>query len=842
MKAHHGTGAEGREHRGRIAPARRPTQRGLPAAVAVKRPLAWACATLVAGVLLGRWLAPGEAGTIWAGVVGFAAVALGRAMPLRRSLWPALVVAGAAGFAAGAPADPGPWPYAPRAGVVREIYLEVLDTPRPAGNAVWETRATITLGAAAGLPAGSGLLVRTPGTPGWGPGDALLLRGSVRPLRERLNPGAPPSRTPALLREGVTGTVFVPHPSRTVRIPAALRRPRAPGHGEKLSRWMAQVRHAIATGLRGNVSGDGGDLVLALALGQRNYLSASRLESLRRTGTSHLVAVSGLHVGMVAGAVFALLLFGLRRITGTLDPGGTFAGWIAGAGAGLAAAGYVAVASAPVSALRSLTMVALVGAARLTRRPLDPWTTVAVAAAVLALLDPAAPGTPSYDLSFSAVGSILLTVPLVRRRASRRFPELAARMAAGPLRVVKWVLLMGAATCAAALGTAPVAAAHFGSSAGAGVAVNVLAIPLLTFTVLPLALLAALVVLVSSPGSALCEGVCRLASACGELLLDSVGAAAMLPAPAPGAPLSPWVAIALGAVWVLSVTAWHAAGVRRRNLRLLAAAGAVASVAAAAAGWLWADRTPTGMLKATFVDVGQGDATLLEMPDGACILVDTGTGTHTDTVLRALAGRPLAGLVVTHGHPDHAGGAGAIRAAAKPERVLHNGSEASMSYAGHERGPPPPWTFGGARVEVLWPPWKVGVAAPPSAPATGLGENDASVVLRVTFGARVLLLAGDVERDAERGLLSSGAPLRADVVKVGHHGSLTSSTGAFVRATSARDAVFSCGWANRYGFPAAAVVATWLGAGAREWRTSRDGAVTVTTDGRTLTLTAAGRR
>jgi competence protein ComEC len=247
----------------------------------------------------------------------------------------------------------------------------------------------------------------------------------------------------------------------------------------------------------------------------------------------------------------------------------------------------------------------------------------------------------------------------------------------------------------------------------------------------------------------------------------------------------------------------------------------------------------------TFLDVGQGDACLVELP-GATLLVDGG-GSFREQFdpgaqvlvpwLERRGVRRLDAVVLTHPHPDHANGLAAVVDALAVGEVWTNGAPSSLpglerlAAAAHRRGAPivRPHRLqaGGALVEVLHPLVDGEVRA-----LDGWSENDGSIVLRVSYAGRAALLAGDVEARAEQRLVATSAPLAADVLKAPHHGSATSSTPAFVRAVHPSLVVFSVGASNRWGFPAATVDARWRAAGARTYRTDRDGAVTVTVDAR----------
>jgi competence protein ComEC len=273
--------------------------------------------------------------------------------------------------------------------------------------------------------------------------------------------------------------------------------------------------------------------------------------------------------------------------------------------------------------------------------------------------------------------------------------------------------------------------------------------------------------------------------------------------------------------------------------------------------WLGADQAliareqPRGLLRVSFVDVGQGDASLIDFPDGRLALVDTGQGG------RHPAGRELRGLlaarrrsridllIITHGHPDHYGALPQLLDAVDVAEIWLNGQllteelDGAMSRLMTEamaRGTKLRFapelcdssrSFGGANLEVLWP-------CPRYDP--GLGLNDNSIVIRVEFGRRAFLFTGDIEREAERVLVASTRIERADVLKVAHHGSKTSSTAELVAAARAGIAVISSGAGNRYGHPSPDVIARLRDANARVWRTDVRGGVILSTDGENLEL------
>jgi competence protein ComEC len=280
---------------------------------------------------------------------------------------------------------------------------------------------------------------------------------------------------------------------------------------------------------------------------------------------------------------------------------------------------------------------------------------------------------------------------------------------------------------------------------------------------------------------------------------------------------------------------------------------------------LWASaRTPPppGALRVTFLDVGQGTATLVELPDGAVWLVDAGgLASALDLAHAAAPGRAIEATleahdhdaidlaVISHPHPDHYLGLAGLRvpvdqlwsadeSALAPAPASLGGALPSFAEVAHAlegRGtrlahPPLGLARAEAGVElVVWgprfqegPDRRVVEAADPVR-----SVNDNSLVVAIRYAGRTILLPGDVEAEGEEALVAAALP-HVDIVAVPHHGSPTSSTSVFVAATRPELALISCGVANRFGFPAATVVARWTGAGASVERTDQSGAITVT--------------
>jgi competence protein ComEC len=255
------------------------------------------------------------------------------------------------------------------------------------------------------------------------------------------------------------------------------------------------------------------------------------------------------------------------------------------------------------------------------------------------------------------------------------------------------------------------------------------------------------------------------------------------------------------------------------------------------------------------IDVGQGDAVALRTPRGRWILVDAGRAWRGGDAGRATVipylrrrGGPIAAFVLSHPHADHAGGAATIVRALRPD-VFWDGAYIGTSETYREA------LMAVATAGVTWqrvrPGQRVTIddvqldfLAPDSIWTRELDDpNEASVVLRARYGAVRFLLVGDAEREEERWLLERDSlALRAEVLKVGHHGSITSTTTGFLRVVRPSIALVSVGAGNTYGHPNAHVLASLAAQGATVLRTDRHGSVVVRTDGATLEIQAQGER
>lgn len=650
-----------------------------------------------------------------------------------------------------------------------------------------------------GLCGGLELHVPPPG-PALVEGDRVMLRGRLRPAVGSRNPGTW-SSVLRYLSGDVGATTYVDPVGLVV-----LDRSRP----SVVHRLRARVRQALA---RAVPPKDQRQILGALILGERGAVGPELRQDFAGAGVSHLLAVSGLHLTLVAGGVLWIVRRLLLRLSWLARR--TDVRRVAAPFAILAALLYTALTGAAPSTTRACVMACACLAGLSLSRPPDLARPLCLAALVLLVRDPLDLLRPGFQLSFLAVLGIAL---LAARTADR--PR------SGALAAIRAIVLTSLVATAI---TAPVVALHFHRVSLVGVVANLAAIPLTTFLLLPLSLAGATLGLLHP-----CLGD-PLLTAAGWVAAKLHALCALVTAPdhsvlgwSPG----PLVAAAATLVVVGLL-------LRGRTARRLVLGLALALAATRGATRLWREVAPR--VELTFLDVGQGDSAFVRFPGGATLLVDAG-GTRSGAwdpgvarvvpFLEAQGIRRLDLVVASHPHPDHVGGLRSVLEAVTVDELwtCWHGEPSPwlgpLLEAARRRGVkvtrPYPRRLGPAVLRPLWPR-AGGRCADPAYSA-----NDNSIVLRLELGKSAALLAGDIEAAAEEDLVrAGGAVLKADLIKVPHHGSNTSSTPALLDAVRPRLAVISCGAGNAYGFPAPAVLERYRERGAAVARTDRSGAIRV---------------
>lgn len=582
-----------------------------------------------------------------------------------------------------------------------------------------------------------------------------------------------------LFRVGIGASGYVREDSRNRRVA-----PASPRYAVLHARaWIAQRLHD-ATGNHAMLG-----VLQGLAVGDTRAMSAQQWRVFAATGTTHLMAISGLHISMIAalaawfGGTLSRRLRAQRLRVGVIE--GQAIGGLCGAVA------YSMLAGLSVPTQRTLVMLCIYFGARWFRRELDVGHAIGIAMIGVLLVDPFAPLAVGAWLSFGAVAVILLAVSgrVGKEGAIKNFARVQF---------------------AVTLGLIPVLIAAFGSLSLISPAANALAVPLFTLILVPLVLLGACMASVWLPAGGLLLGfAARVLEWCWPVL-DWLAQLPLALWYFPRIPALLCAVLALGALLFVAPGIWP--------LRVVAALLCIPALT-------YRTATPNaGEFQLTLLDVGQGLSAVIRTHSHV-LVYDAGpafrTGRDTGELvvlpyLRSQGVRRIDTLMISHGDLDHRGGMPSLLRGMAVNKVQSGPSVTDLATQVHPCRLGQRWVWDQVEFEVLHP-----------ASDAYVRDNDSSCVLRVVGAGGSVLLTGDIQRNAEAALLAAKLP-PADVVVVPHHGSNTSSTREFVDATRPRLALFAAGYRNRWGFPKPAVVERWREAGALTFSTIESGAIEVT--------------
>jgi competence protein ComEC len=619
-------------------------------------------------------------------------------------------------------------------------------------------------------------------------GESLLVEGEVRAWPEAQWEGDVDARA-VMSRHGLAATL---------RVDQVIERRNEPSWWEQLARARAR----LAAQLAGPDPSRGGAVAAAIITGDRRALTEDDDAQLRRGGIVHVLSVSGLHLSAAALVFFVAWRMGL----------GLALPWLAFSPRRWAAilslppmAAYCLFTGAELPAVRSAIMTAVVMVALLFGRELDGRRAFACALGACVALWPLSVVEPTFLFSFGSVLVLLLWAPRIGRGWWRQ-----------PLALL-------ASSAVATLFSWPIAAYFFHRLACGGLWNNMWGVPLASAVMVPLGLVWLMLALCGYNA----EPLAVVLRHCGTLLRYSGTIAP-----------EEWAfslrGIEVIGIWVLFASLF--APGRRRIFHAVLACALAVSVSRP-----WLARHLSRDLTAHFLPVGQGDGAALFAPGGAVWLVDGGGDPHGHwdpgerVVVPFLLWHRVSvvdDVVVTHAHPDHFAGLITVVNTLRVKRLWWSGhgenAMAPLLGVARARGVELHTFANGALPEL--PGGSVEKLHPSPSPDEAFfpefGYNDNSLVLRLSFAGRRLLMTGDIENLAEDWLLDHArAQLSSDVLKIAHHGSRTSSSAEFLAAVAPRDCIISCGLGNRFGHPHAAVLNRLHFC--ETWRTDEQGLVSI---------------
>lgn len=528
-----------------------------------------------------------------------------------------------------------------------------------------------------------------------------------------------------------------------------------------------------------------GDILLALLLGDKHLISQARWQALRQTGTGHLVAISGLHLSVVAAWVYACLLFGLSRLVSHQSRRNMTFALVA---AGIGAAFYAYLAGFGVSTQRALVMILLLMLLSLLKRFSTAWERLLFALFVVLLLDPLACLSAGFWLSFCALGVILYTL-VIQPKEFTAVSTRRTRVGAALLQfwAIQWRLSLGLGLLQGAL---------FGGVSLHSLWMNILAVPWFSFVVIPLAMAGFICWWVSTAFGFSWLGLLRLSDWSLLPYAQLLDISQQLPAH--------WLALsdtilALGLSALIGGVLWRYVPKNKNYTSWLSLLSLLFIPSLLFCITLWSP-VQNNRWAMHLLDVGQGLAVVIEK-NGRGLVYDTGAAFGDDfsyaervilPFLKAKGIQEIDYIVISHSDNDHAGGAPVLIEAYPKALVITD----VAGFSGQDCRP---------RL-IQWQGLSLNLLSPPQA----LAGNNGSCVIRIDDDRQSLLLTGDIEKQIETSLLSRALSgeyeLQSEVLVAPHHGSKTSSTEAFIDAVAPKLVLFPAGFANRWGFPKSTVV------------------------------------
>lgn len=602
-----------------------------------------------------------------------------------------------------------------------------------------------------------------------------------------------------------------------------------------VKRWIEGIRDSVREHVTKS-AGNAAPVLLALITGEQGEIPKGIREDFSRAGTAHMLAISGEHIGIIALASFALFLWLLKRSELIMLHANIYKG--AAVLTIPAVILYTLIAGSGFSIVRAGIMGGTLLIAVLVDRRRDIPSLIASAAFLILALEPQALLDISFQLSFASVISLAMAAPYMKMVHSRNAENNhETGTSSFKHRIISWIAIPAAVSLAATIGTAPLVAYYFNRFSIVSPLSNLITVPLVGLIVVPLGLISSIFIPISQTVSDL---LIKIDSQFLSLIIMLTSRIAAIPMASLRVVTPNIFEMSL---FYTAVILFIYRGRITGEKRLFYAVFAI--IVILESFYLFKPFFQKE-LRVTFLDVGQGESALVEFPGGKRMLIDGGGLPMSDFDIgeRVLApflwykkiGR-IDYVVLSHPNSDHYGGLPFILrnfnvgeiweswVEEKSEGYIEFKREVRESGGIHKKvGDGDRLSINSVSVDVMNPPRDYKTNSDRDA-------NNGSVVLKLAYGNKSFLFTGDIESATEYLLLSKGNGLRCTVLKVPHHGSLTSSSIAFLDKARPDKAVYSVGYRNQFGFPEESVTKRYKDVGTSTYRTDRDGAIIATTDG-----------
>ncbi len=680
-------------------------------------------------------------------------------------------------------------------------------------------------------------------------GDYIQFRARLAVPRNFNNPGGFDYRM-YLRRKQIHYRATVSNPGNMILI----RR----DQGSPLKQFIESYRTQLRDFVGRHATTPEREIMLAMILGEQKSIPDDLRDRFNRTGTSHIIAISGFNVGLIAFFSVLLTMLMLKSVPRLLL---TFnAAKVSYALALIPILLFTVIAGMGTPVVRATIMVVILMTALMIRKPKDIFNALPLAAIIIVALWPPALYDPSFQLSFAAVASILFIPPRLQPLYPGKEGPEESRLRAFFRKAGKAFYLFLLVTISATLGTIPIIAYHFQQISSVVIPANIAIVPFLGILTTPLCLL----IIVMYP---LSEALCLILVQCAGYLIQisvffvnffsSLPGAFFLTPPPKGTSILAYYTLLFSAVMLVTpLIKKKTPGVSPGN-RFLQQRIALPTLLLFLSFYLLyssLSASPAQYLRLTMIDVGQGSSALVQFPRGEVMLIDGGgfEGSRFDTgryvvspfLLREKV-RKIDYIVLTHPHPDHLNGLLYIVRHFPVGEIWsngdHTGTETYRAWLDviRDRGIPhrilnrstPPLQIGDTDLLFFNPP------EPLAAGMTSCDdkkENNRSLVFQIRYRQATILVTGDIEKETEAELAAGGHDLKSRILLVPHHGSRTSSTEAFLVKVDPEAALISCGDGNRYKMPHKEALARLEARGAQIFRTDLNGAVSLVTDGETV--------